>query len=343
MEVSPRSPVEIYGTLGPACSAQAVLESMFRAGMTGMRLNLSHVSLFESQGLLKTFFAAARACAVTPALLIDMQGPELRVGRLSSPAELAEGETVVLGQGGFPVPELVQKSLAAGQQVLLDDGKLLLRITDANGVSARGLVLRGGTLLSRKSIALPGLSLHPPAMAEDDIENLRLAADLGVTGVMQPFVRSPEDLAAVRAALDRFGADKLQIYAKIENAEGLAQLPKLLPAADAIIIARGDLGNDLGLCALPGVQKEIAAACRRAGKPFTVATQLLASMEKSAVPTRAETSDVFNAVLDGAMGLMLTGETAVGAYPVEAVRYLSDTASAARVWQKKSSGAPRSQ
>ena len=182
---------------------------------------------------------------------------------------------------------------------------------------------RGGVLRSRKSAALPGVDIRLPAMTDSDRENLCLARDYGVTGVMQPFVRSREDLESVRASLDEAG--DIRLFAKIESLEGVEKLEELLPAAEEIVIARGDLGNAAPLWKLPALQKRVAAACRAAGKPFMVVTQMLASMEQNPVPTRAEVSDIVNAVLDGAASVMLTGETAVGRYPVEAMRYLVHT------------------
>ena len=158
-----------------------------------------------------------------------------------------------------------------------------------------------------------------------DRENLRLARDYGVTGVMQPFVRGREDLEAVRAALDQAGGRDIRLFAKIENLDGVEKLAELIPAADEIVIARGDLGNSGPLWKLPALQKRIAAACREAGRPFMVVTQMLASMEQNPVPTRAEVSDIFNAVLDGAASVMVTGETAVGKHPVAAMEYLAGT------------------
>ena len=229
--------VEIYGTLGPSCGRMDTLEQMFRLGMTGMRLNLSHVTLHEAAEQIETLHQAARRCGAEARLLIDMQGPELRIGTLEAHLTLTEGDTVTLGGGGIPVPEIVLPHLLPGQEVLLDDGKLLLRTEANHGDHAAATVLRGGTLQSRKSIALPGAAIRPPAL-----------------------------------------------------------------------------------------QKRIAAQCRAAGKSFMVVTQMLASMEQNPVPTRAEVSDIFNAVLDGAASVMVTGETAVGKYPVEVIRYLANTA-----------------
>ena len=310
--------VEIYGTLGPACASADTLEAMLREGMTGVRLNLSHVTLPEAAPMVEALREAGRRCGLTPKLLIDMQGPELRIKALPAPIELREGETVSLGF----VPAPIREKIAAGQEILLDDGKLLLRAIDGQHAE----VLRGGLLASRKSIALPGLELRLPPLTESDRRNLALACDYGVTGVMQPFVRCREDLDALREELNRHGGEAIRIFAKIENREGVARLTELMPAADEIVIARGDLGNSGPLWELPALQKRIAAACRGAGKPFMVVTQMLASMEHSPVPTRAEVSDIFNAVLDGAASVMVTGETAVGAYPIETIRYLTRTA-----------------
>ena len=312
---------EIYGTIGPACAGANTLERMLRRGMTGVRLNLSHVTLAEAAPLVRALREAAARCGAEPKLLIDMQGPELRIGALPEPLTLAEGETVTLG-GALPLPLAVLSALEPGQELLLDDGKILLRCE----TERRARVLRGGVLNSRKSVALPGKSLCLPALTESDRVNIAAAAASGVTGVMQPFVRSAEDLREVRAALDEAGGASIRLFAKIESREGVERLPELLPECDEIVIARGDLGNAVPLWELPALQKRIAAACRVASRPFMVVTQMLASMEHSPVPTRAEVSDVFNAVLDGAASVMVTGETAVGDYPAETIDYLTRTA-----------------
>ena len=311
--------MEIYGTLGPACGSEDTLEAMFRAGMTGVRLNLSHTTLRASAPLLDAFHEAAKLAGVTPSLLIDMQGPELRVGALAAPMTLEEDTLVDLDD--IPLPAPVLPLLAAGQRMLLDDGKLLLEVSGGG----RAKVLRGGLLQSRKSLALPGLDVRLPALTEADRENLRDAAAYGVTGVMQPFVRDRADLEAVRAALNEAGCGHVCLFAKIENLAGAEKLAELIPAADEIVIARGDLGSAVPLWDLPALQKRIAAQCRAAQKPFMVVTQMLASMETRPVPTRAEVSDIFNAVLDGAASVMVTGETAAGQYPVEVIKYLVNT------------------
>lgn len=314
---------EIYGTFGPSCSNETVLEAMFGAGMTGVRLNLSHVSLRDTAEQIHSIKAAAKKQGRKAQLLIDMQGPELRIGPLREPLMLEDGEEVSADK--IPFPEQAALHLLSGQQMKLDDGKILLEALPGR----RLRVLRGGVLQSRKSLALPGVELRLPAITKADRENIAAAREFGITGLMQPFVRSREDLEQVRRELQAAGAEGVRIFAKIENTEGVDHLEELFPLCDEIVIARGDLGNAMPLWMLPAVQKEIAAACSRAGRRFMVVTQMLASMENNAVPTRAEVSDIFNAVLDGASSVMVTGESAVGRYPVEAIRYLARTAAEA--------------
>lgn len=317
--------MDIYGTIGPSCTDPEILEQMFRAGMTGMRINLSHTTLIESSDKIRMIQKAAAHAGTKTELLIDLQGPELRIGKLNHPLSIEEGQRVRLGDGGIPVPASVLSAIRPHDELLLDDGKLLLRADGDNEVC----VIRGGLLESRKSIAIVGRSIDAPALTQQDRENIRRASDVGVSAVMQPFVRSREDLIEVRQALDDCGSRDIRLFAKIENLAGIHNLTEFFGYADEIVIARGDLGNAVPLWTLPAVQKEIAEKCRAAKVPFMVVTQMLASMEQRPVPTRAEVSDIFNAVLDGAGSVMVTAETAIGAYPVEAIRYMANTVRAA--------------
>ena len=322
--------MEFYATLGAACGDRATLAALFREGMTAARLNLSHTTLRDCAPLLDSFFAAAREAGVTPRLVIDLQGPELRIGALAEPVELAEGGDVILGDGGIPIPPGVLDAAEQGDRLSLDDSAFLLEVAAKEDIALRCRVLRGGMLQSRKSLAVLGKEIDAPALTEADRANLRDAGRFGVTDVLQPFVRGAEDVRAVREALDGEGLTHVRVMAKIENRRGLTHLDEILAATDEICIARGDLGNAMPLWELPRVQKEIAGRCRESGTPFCVATQLLWSMHERAVPTRAEVLDIYNCVLDGASGLMLTGETAVGRYPAEAMRYLVSTAKTAK-------------
>ena len=315
---------DIFGTLGPACEDVHVLSEMFRNGMTGIRLNLSHETLVDAALRLRHLHEAERLTGIKSKLLVDLQGPELRIGDLAEPLLLKDGALVSI-PGEIPFPQILLDALKEGYQLLLDDGKLLLQVQD----SSRAIVIRGGLLTGRKSIAVPQLELDPPALTEEDLDNLSHLREFGVTGVMQPFVRGGDDLRMLRRALRDTGNEHIRIYAKIENQRGINHLSEILSEADEIVIARGDLGSAMPLWELPAAQKHISAMCRKVGKPFMVVTEMLASMEHHPVPTRAEVSDIFNAIADGASSVMLTGETAVGDYPADSIHYLAETVCAA--------------
>ncbi len=327
--------MEYYGTLGPACGQVEILKKMFEAGMTGVRMNMSHGDLDDNGHWLDLLFSAAKECAVEqPQVLIDLRGPELRLGKVEAACSVKEGDMVVFGEGGLPAPQMLLDYACVGDHVLLDDGKLEFIVDSAceKERACRGgcecitcRVLRGGAVKSGKSMAIVGKELPMPTLTESDLKNIGLAVQYGVTGVMQPFVRGKEDLITLRNALEAAGAGHVRIFAKIENMQGVAALEELLPYCDHLVIARGDLGNAMPLWELPRVQKEIAAKCCSGNKPFMIVTQMLDSMHERAVPTRAEVLDIYNAVLDGAASIMLTGETAAGKYPVEAMKYLVKT------------------
>lgn len=298
------------------------MEEMFKAGMTGMRLNLSHVDLSDCIEWLEEFHWAAANSDIIPELLIDMKGPELRIGKLKEPVILKEGS--LIGAKDLLFPEIVYPYLKEGREILLDDGNLLLRVEDEK--ESKMKVIRGGELKSSKSIALNGVSVPSPTLTEADMNNLREAYKYAVTGIMQPFVRDAQDLKNVREALKQTGNEELKIFAKIENMAGVEQIYDLIDHCDEIIIARGDLGNASGLTKLPSIQHYLEKVCHEKNKPYMVVTQMLNSMQNNAVPTRAEVSDIYHAVYNGASSIMLTGETAAGKYPVEAIRYFVDTA-----------------
>jgi len=369
--------IELFGTLGPSCSEVSVLKEMIEEGMTGMRLNLSHSSLTQAAGLIRSYHEAAALCGVSPELLIDLQGPELRIGALQRPVELPDGavfwlaedrfvkNSVLTGQpaeamNGLPVApapndlplvpaaEHIIRAMNTGDRVLFDDGAIEAEVIlapdvsgatplapegpDVSGVAplrARLRVVRGGVLKSRKSLKIVDRSVDGPVLTPQDFQNLQLVREYGVTSVMLPFVRSGRDLRTLRAAMEELGCGDLRIFAKIENREGVAHIEDIIPEADMVVIARGDLGNDVPLWELPGVQIDLGEACKAAGKPFLVVTQLLYSMTERPVPTRAEMSDIFYAVTGGASALMLTNETAAGKYPAAAMRYLRLAAEAA--------------
>ncbi|RKM62259.1 pyruvate kinase [Butyrivibrio sp. CB08] len=321
--------IDIFGTLGPKCDNEIMLKEMFLRGMTGIRINLSHVKLFDCKDSIDRIKQAAKEAGTTPKILIDMQGPELRVGDFDGVVSLAKGYYQTLGDEWIPVDEKIIRAMEPGDEILLDDGKILAQVKEVKGTTAEIYVKRSGGLTGKKSIRIVGKEVPMPALTDEDIENLKFASEYGITGIMQPFVRNRDDLLAVRNQLQISGCPDLRIYAKVESMEGVENLENYINDCDEIIIARGDLGNAMPLWELPGVQKRIAKTCREHNKPFMVVTQMLSSMEKSAVPTRAEVSDIYNAVLDGATSVMVTGETAIGEYPHEVIKYLVNTANEA--------------
>ena len=325
---------QIFATFGPACGTKDILKKMIAAGMTGMRLNLSHTTLPASEVYIRAYEEAARELKIIPQILIDMQGSELRVGALEAPVLWQEEESVLLGEKGIPVPNEVISAARPGDKILLDDGKIQIEVFAVSNDSLQATVLRGGLLRGHKSIKIENRNVKMPVLTEHDLENIRMAKEYGVTALMQPFVLSGEDLAYVRAVLKENQVEDIQIFAKIENRIGIENLENILPEADVVIIARGDLGNDMPLWELPVVQKQIERTCRKYNKPYVVVTQMLASMEENPVPTRAEVSDIFHAVMHGAWGVMITGESAVGKFPVEAVKYLVNTAREAEKYIK---------
>lgn len=332
--------IEIFGTLGPACASVDMLEKMFLEGMTGMRLNMSHSGLRESEDLICNFHQAARNAGVKPELLIDMQGPEVRIGELPQPLRLIEQEKVYLmridesvkGASAIPVPDNVCLAVDLGDDILLDDGKMKVHVISVSPV-VKARVVRGGLLQSRKSLKIKDKYLTGSVITRQDKENIRLMKEYGVTALMQPFVTRGEELLEIREELHKNDMDHARIFAKIENCQGMSNISEIIPEADMIVIARGDLGNDMPLWELPAAQKNLAQACTKAKKPFLVVTQMLASMVDNPVPTRAEVSDIFHAVVDGADAVMVTNETAVGKYPVEVIRYLKRTAEEAVRWK----------
>jgi len=330
--------LEYYGTLGPSCINTDTLVQMFQCGMTGIRLNLSHKSLKDSEEWIRIYKDAAKTAGKEADLLIDLIGPEIRIGDLPETLKLDIDDQIVLtwdemlntqGYGTIPIPSFVKDHLTAGQVLLMDDGKIELAVEKTEEDHSLCKVTRGGHLSSRKSLALPGCQIKNPPLTAQDHENLKHATEYGVTAVMQPFVRGKEDLMELRNALKSYGAANVRIFAKIENMEGVKKVEELLPYCDVIVIARGDLGNAMPLSHLPVVQQKISDICREAGKPFMVVTQMLNSMIQCAVPTRAEVTDIFHAVQNGASSVMLTGETAAGQYPVETIKVLVDTGEAA--------------
>lgn len=314
--------MDLFATLGPACARKDILCNMFRAGMTGIRYNLAHGSLADAEPWIRLYQDAAKECGIdNPRLLIDLQGPGLRIHKGGAAMQLRQGSILHL-EHDLQAPQVLIDNAEPGDLISIADGAFELEVQSY----AQAKVIRGGRLLPGKNVCLIGKELDSPALTPGDLDALKSARQLGVTDVMLSFVRSADDLHNLRKVLAEYGLSDLRIYAKIETLEGLASIASMYELADVFLLARGDLGNRLPLWHLPRVQKRMAAKLQAANKPFAVATQLLSTMENNRIPTRAEVNDVFNAVLDGADGLFLTGETAIGAYPAEAMDTLARTA-----------------
>lgn len=315
---------KIVATLGPVSSTPAQLRSLFEAGADVFRINMSHTSrqlLAELHGRVR---ALEREEKRPIGILVDMQGPKIRLGELAGGAmELVQDShaTLVLDRTAsekdtipIPHPE-VFAALETGHRLLVDDGRISMRIDNVHGNRASALVLTGGKATDRKGVNLPDTILPIPALTEKDRNDVDAALALGVDWIALSFVQRPDDVAELRKLV----SGKAAVLAKIEKPKALDWLTEILDLTDALMVARGDLGVELPLESVPILQKEITGAARRAGKPVVVATQMLESMIQAAAPTRAEVSDVATAVFDGADAVMLSAETAAGKFPVEAV------------------------
>ena len=264
---------KIYGTIGPACCDTEMLVHLFEKGMTGIRINLSHADLEEADAWISGIHSAwSRLHDGTPEILIDLRGPEFRIGTLGAERLLKEGDGLSLVADGqnnlfdpteIPVPGTLLVALAPGQEILLDDGRIALKVEEqfrcGSSVAVECTVVRGGVLKSGKSIAAPGVEIQTPTLTERDYRNLARVKQCRITGVMLPFVRNQEDLKNLKEALINEDAGDIRIFAKIENLQGMEHLGELLPHCDEIVIARGDLGNAMPLAKLPCAQEEIAA------------------------------------------------------------------------------------
>jgi pyruvate kinase len=310
-----------------------MVNALVEAGMDAARLNFSHGTHEEHAERARLVREAQENAGRPLALIADLQGPKLRIGELPGPVELAAGDEVLIsgeggaGPGDLPVaPPVITEMLRPGHEVLIDDGLVRLRVDDVDGGGrVRSTVLVGGMVGPHKGVNVPGVPLPVPSLTEKDRRDLTFALELGVDFVALSFVRSANDVRELRELLHAAGSAAL-VIAKIEKAEAVDDLAGILRIADAVMVARGDLGVEIGPAEVPLIQKRILAAALERGKPTITATQMLESMVNHAEPTRAEASDVANAVLDGTSAVMLSGETAVGRYPVESVRTMDKIA-----------------
>jgi pyruvate kinase len=343
---------KIVCTLGPATASASRLAELIDAGMDVARLNFSHGTQAEHSVVYDTVrqIAAERGRAV--GVLADLQGPKIRLGRFADgPVLWADGEQIVITTapcaGDHDRVSTTYDGLASdvrpGDRLLVNDGKIELRVLDVDIDDVRCEVIHGGPVSDNKGISLPGVAVSVPPLSEKDIEDLKFALELGVDMVAMSFVRAPEEVKLAHAVMDEMGK-RVPVMVKLEKPEAVSDLPAIIDAFDGLMVARGDLGVEMPLEQVPLVQKRAITLCRQAAKPVIVATHMLDSMVADMRPTRAEVSDVANAVFDGADAVMLSAETSVGAYPahtVETMGRIVVTAEDALRQRKVTEAAPR--
>jgi len=332
---------KIVCTLGPATSSPEQITALVAAGLDVARLNMSHGDHDAHHAVYGAVRAASDASGRSVGVLVDLQGPKIRLGRFAAgPVTLAAGQEFTItgedvpgdqGEVAVSYPGLAG-DVTPGTRLLVDDGRVVLEVTAVQGPRVRTRVLVGGQVSDHKGLNLPGIRVSVPALTSKDADDLRWALGLRADMIALSFVQGPEDAEPVRKIMDEMGV-RLPLIAKIEKPQAVAALDEVMAAFDGIMVARGDLGVEYPLEQVPLVQKRTIMLARQAAKPVIVATQMLESMVSAPRPTRAEASDVANAVLDGADALMLSAETSVGAYPVDAVATMARIIMAAeREW-----------
>ncbi len=322
---------KIVCTIGPASEEFEMILNLISSGMDVARLNFSHGKHQEHETRIERIRQASEVVGKRVGLLVDTRGPEVRIKQINQgEVILREGDIFTLTTDDIEgdqqrvavtYPDFTV-DVKAGARILLDDGMIELRAEEVSDNSVKTRVIHGGRLSSRKSINLPGISINLPSMSDDDKKDIDFAIEQGVDFIAASFIKRPEDVLAIRRLLEKNNSD-IRIIAKIENAEGVENFNEIIEVADGIMIARGDLGVEIPAEDVPLVQKQLIQACNLAGKPVITATQMLDSMIRQPRPTRAEASDVANAIFDGTDAVMLSGETAAGAYPLESVQTMA--------------------
>ena len=339
----PPNKTKIVATIGPASNRPAVLEQMIRAGMNVARLNFSHGDFAEHQRNIENIRSASKAAGERVAIMADLSGPKIRVGQLAvENVQLQAGDRFTLTTDNVVGDQWrvsvsfarLPQTVKPGDILSLNDGYIQLQVIEVKDTDVSCIVKVGGELRSRKGLNLPGIDLGIGAFTERDRQCLKFALEHGVDAVSQSFVESAADIQAVRQAAQELGRQPFLI-AKIERARALDRLDEILEASDGIMIARGDLGVEVPIERIALVQKDIMRRANREAKPVITATQMLESMTTYRLPTRAEATDVSNAILDGTDCIMLSGESAIGAYPVESVAMLARIAAAVEPSQRR--------
>lgn len=326
---------KIVCTIGPASKDRETLREMLQAGMNVARLNFSHGTHEEHRETIERFRSVRDEMDMAAAVLLDTRGPEIRIKNFERGSELLDdGQTFVITtedvQGTKEIVSVnykdFPKEVTAGNLVLINDGKIVIKVDETTDTEVRGTVVHGGTISNHKGINLPNVNLNMEYLSEQDRKDILFGIEMDVDYIAASFVRTAHDVEIIRELLDKNGGKDIKVIAKIESTQGVENFEEILQIADGIMVARGDMGVEVAYEMLPGIQKRFIRRCVQSGKIVITATQMLESMITSPIPTRAEITDVANAVFDGTTAVMLSGETAAGQYPVEAVKTMAKIA-----------------
>lgn len=323
---------KIVCTIGPSSESLENTKKLIMAGMNVARLNFSHGDYEEHGNRINIIRQASQELGKSVAILLDTKGPEIRTGKLAvEPIELVQDEYITLtteeilgDKDRISITyDNLPKDVQSGSTILIDDGLIGLTVVDVQGTEIKCRIVNGGTIKSKKGVNVPGVNISLPGITEKDANDIIFGIEQGIDFIAASFVRKASDVIEIRELLSKHNADHIKIISKIENQQGVDNLDEILEASDGLMVARGDLGVEIPAEEVPLVQKMMIQKCNRAGKPVITATQMLDSMQRNPRPTRAEASDVANAIIDGTDAIMLSGETAAGKYPVESVLTMS--------------------
>ncbi len=325
----PNKKTKIVATLGPATSSKEVLKDMLQAGVNVFRVNFSHADYADVEERIKMIRDLNAEYGFTAAILGDLQGPKLRVGKMKEEVVVSKGDELVFATGEefegtakrvYMNYDKFPEDVQAGERILLDDGKLIFEVVSTNKKNeVKAKVIQGGPLRSKKGVNLPNTNISLPALTEKDIEDAVFAIKMEVDWIALSFVRNSDDLILLQELIKKHTDQKIPIVAKIEKPEGVANIDKIVAYCDGLMVARGDLGVEIPAQEVPLIQKQLVLKAKKARIPVIIATQMMETMITSLTPTRAEVNDVANSVMDGADAVMLSGETSVGNYPVQVI------------------------
>ena len=326
-----RKRTKIVATLGPACNTKEIIQKMMESGVNVFRVNFSHADYEDVKNKIKIIREINEKHEFHVAILADLQGPKLRVGKMAEKVKLKVGDSFTFTtdkcegtqEKAFMTYQNFPKDVKVGEHILVDDGKLLFEVTHTdNDANVTTKVLRGGKLKSKKGVNLPNTNISLPALTEKDVEDALFAIEMEVDWIALSFVRNADDLMKLQELIKEHSSYKIPIIAKIEKPEAIANIDKIIPYCDGLMVARGDLGVEVPMEQVPLLQKRLVSMAKKAHKPIIIATQMMETMITSQVPTRAEVNDVANSIMDGADAVMLSGETSVGEFPIEVIQQM---------------------